>query len=191
MSAEKPLAQPTPLPIRDTTSPIGDDVLREAVEELFVACQQRISRYLVQFVRDRELAADLLQDTFHDALTARGRLADARSKEAWLFGIARNRALRAVRKRQRFDRALRRLGARRADGRDDEEVVAVQELLARTLNAQDRALVLLRYLHDFEAGELAEMTGLAPETVRQRLWRARARLRAAVRTPNNAEGEPR
>jgi RNA polymerase sigma factor (sigma-70 family) len=191
MSAEKPLAQPPPLPIRETTSLIGDEALREAVEELFVACQQRISRYLVQFVRDRELAADLLQDTFHDALTARGHLTDARSKEAWLFGIARNRALRALRKRQRFDGALRRLGARRSHGHDDEEAVAVQDLLARTLNAEDRALVLLRYLHDFEIGELAEMTGLAPGTVRQRLWRARARLRAAVRTPNDAEGESR
>lgn len=191
MSAEKPLAQPMPLPMRDTTSTIGDEALSEAVEELFVACQQRISRYLVQFVGDRELAADLLQDTFHDALTARGQLTDARSKEAWLFGIARNRALRALRKRQRFNGALRRLGARRTDGHDDEEVVAVQDLLTRTLNAEDRALVLLRYLHDFETSELAEMTGLAPETVRQRLWRARARLRTAVAHPTDAEGDPR
>ena len=75
---------------------------------------------------------------------------------------------------------LLRLGAREAATQDDAEVVAVHDLLARTLSPDDRALVLLRYLHDFEVSELAAMTGLTPEAVRQRLSRARARLRAAI-----------
>jgi RNA polymerase sigma factor (sigma-70 family) len=61
----------------------------------------------------------------------------------------------------------------------DEEIVAVRDLLARHLSPEDRALVLLRYLHDFDSRELAEMTGLTSEAIRQRLSRARARLVAA------------
>ena len=158
----------------------SDEASKQAIEELFAACQQRIGRYLVQMVRDRELAADLLQDSFHDALAARGQLHAVRNREAWLYGIARHRALRALRRRRRFGGALLRLGAREAATQDDAEVVAVHDLLARTLSPDDRALVLLRYLHDFEVSELAAMTGLTPEAVRQRLSRARARLRAAI-----------
>jgi RNA polymerase sigma-70 factor (ECF subfamily) len=163
----------------------GDDSAR-AVEALFRECQHRVGRYLVQLVGDRELAEDLLQDTFHDALRSSGQLPGVRNPEAWIFGIARHRALRALRRRRRFFGALRRLDASPAQASGDEELVAVRDLLARTLSAEDSALVLLRYLHGFDAVELATMTGSTPEAVRQRLSRARARLHATVE-----EGGPR
>jgi RNA polymerase sigma-70 factor, ECF subfamily len=158
-----------------------DEALRKAVEELFVGCQRPVGRYLAQLVGDRALAEDLLQDSFHDALRSRAQLPEVRNPEAWLYGIARNRALQAMRKRRRFDRVLRRLIDGRQTSSDDEEVVAVRDLMARHLSPEDRALVLLRYLHDVDTSELAEMTGLTPEAVRQRLSRARARLITAAR----------
>jgi RNA polymerase sigma-70 factor (ECF subfamily) len=135
------------------------------------------------------LAEDLLQDSFHDALRARAQLQGVRNHESWLYGIARNRALQALRKRRRFDRVLHRLGDRLTTSSDDEEIVAVRDLLKRHLSPEDRALVLLRYLHDFDTSELAAMTGLTPEAVRQRLSRARARIVAAHLHDNN-KGEP-
>ena len=158
-----------------------DDPLIALVERLFADCHRRIGRYLVQFLGDRELAADLLQDCFHDALKSRRQLEESSNQEAWLFGIARNRALRALRRRERFERAIRRLGDTRRDAiADDEEIIAIYSLLERTLSPQDRALVLLRYLHDFDATELAEMTNLSADAVRQRLSRAAARVRAEI-----------
>jgi RNA polymerase sigma-70 factor (ECF subfamily) len=156
-----------------------DQALRKTVEELFGACQRRVGRYLAQMVDDRALAEDLLQDSFHDALRSRAQLPGVRNPEAWLYGIARNRALQALRRRRRFARVLYRLGERSTATGYDEEIVAVRDLLARHLSREDRALVLLRYLHDFDSSELAEMTGLTSDAVRQRLSRARARLLAA------------
>jgi DNA-directed RNA polymerase specialized sigma24 family protein len=57
------------------------------------------------------LAEDLLQDSFHDALRSAAQLAEVRNPEAWLFGIARHRALRALRRRRRFGGVLGRLSA--------------------------------------------------------------------------------
>jgi RNA polymerase sigma-70 factor (ECF subfamily) len=162
--------------------------LNHAVEELFVAYQQRIGRYLVQMVADRALAEDLLQDSFHDALRSRAQLPTVRNPEAWLFGIARNRALQALRKQRRFGGALRRLGSRLPAEGEDEEVILVRDLLARHLSAEDRALVLLRYLHDFDSNELAEMTGSTAEAIRQRLSRARSRLISAAQLDDNEKG---
>jgi RNA polymerase sigma-70 factor (ECF subfamily) len=168
------------LPLPDTRSCSGDPAA-ERVGELFAAHELRIGRYLAQMVGDRTLAEDLLQDTFHDALRARDRLHEVRSPEAWLYGIARNRALGALRRRQRFHRALARL--ERGFGwslEEEPDVLAVRELLERSVRPDERALLVLRYLHGFDATELAEMTGRTPDAVRQQLSRARRKLLAAA-----------
>lgn len=150
---------------------------RSSVEALFRAHAPELGRYLVAMVRDRALAEDLLQDTFYDALHAEDRLDAVANERAWLYGIARHRALRALRRGRRFQRMVVRLsGSREPAAEGDEALVALLDLLERELSPELRALVLLRYVHGFQAAELAEMTGLSPEAVRQRLARARARL---------------
>ena len=80
------------------------------VEGLFAANERRLGQFLVQMVRDRALAEDLLQETFMDAYDARDRLASVVSPDAWLFGIARHRALEALRRSRRMHRAVERPG---------------------------------------------------------------------------------
>ena len=155
-------------------------VAEAQVEELFVRLESRLGRYLEQMVRDRTTAEDLLQDTFHDAFRSRDDLVSVENPDAWLFGIARNRALHALRRRRRGRAALQRLRPRapaEAGAPDERELL---DLLARELNPEDRALVLLRYVHGFRAPELAAMTGRSTGSVRKRLSRARAKLVAAV-----------
>ena len=67
--------EPTPRP----AAPAEDT---PAFEELFARCERRLGRFLAQMVRDRQLAEDLLQDTFHDAFRDRGRLATVENDEA-------------------------------------------------------------------------------------------------------------
>jgi RNA polymerase sigma-70 factor (ECF subfamily) len=158
----------------------GEDPAVIAAQALFARCERPIGRFLVQLVGDRSLAEDLLQDTFHDAFRARPQLLAAPNPEAWLFTIARNRALSALRRRRRSIVALARLPRplERSE-REVQEVVALRDLLERHLDAEERALLLLRYLHGFDANELAEMVGVTPEAVRQRLSRSRRKLISA------------
>jgi RNA polymerase sigma-70 factor (ECF subfamily) len=102
----------------------------------------------------------------------------AESQEAWLFGVARHRALSALRGRQRLLAALGRLASREVRAASDllpPDVRGVVELLS-CLAPDDRALVLLRYVHGFDAPELARLTGRSPAAIRKRLERARASL---------------
>ncbi len=149
----------------------------QLIEALFRNCERRLGTFLVQMVGNRTLAEDLLQDSFHDAFRARRSLATVEKPEAWLFGIARNRALAALRRRRRLLGALERLVQRpeRSEA-DDLELLAVRDLLDRHLDPDDRALLILRYLHGFDAAELGAMTNRSPEAIRQRLSRAKARL---------------
>src|SRR4051812_34559083 len=77
--------------------------------DLFRADEQRLGRFLVQLVGDRTLAEDLLQEVFLTALRRETALAAAGDQSAWLFGVARNHALAALRSRRRATRALARL----------------------------------------------------------------------------------
>jgi len=81
-------------------------VAEETVEALFRTCEVRLGRFLAQMVGNRALAEDLLQDSFFGAFGCRDQLGGIESPGAWLFGIARNRALAALRRRQRFRSAL-------------------------------------------------------------------------------------
>lgn len=163
----------------------------DEIERLISLSEVRLGRFLAQMVGNHSLAEDLLQDTYCDAFRLRGQLGEVENPEAWLFGIARNRALAALRRRRRLESALKRLLPRPDPSeRDDLELLALRDLLQRHLEPDDRALLILRYLHGFGATELASMTGRTPEAVRQRLARAKSRLiRAANREsdPSNEE----
>jgi RNA polymerase sigma-70 factor (ECF subfamily) len=147
------------------------------LERLFAAHERRLGQFLVHVVRDRALAEDLLQETFLAAWKARGELDAVENPEAWLFGIARHRALHALRGAQRLRRAVERLGAAAAPV-DEGPALAIDTLalLHRVLGPEDRALVVLAHVHGFSGLELAEMTGRSHAAVRKRLERARTAL---------------
>jgi RNA polymerase sigma-70 factor (ECF subfamily) len=144
---------------------------------VFAANERRLGQFLVQMVRDRALAEDLLQDTFEAALLGADRLAAADDPGAWLFGIARRKALGSLRRSSRMRRAVERLWDRRAaEIRPPILAVEFLDVLERSLSPADRSLVILRYAHDLDATRLGRVTGQSPAAVRKRLERARVAL---------------
>src|SRR6185437_6972090 len=89
----------------------GRAVARAAAtpEALFAAVEGRLGSFLAQLVADRALADDLLGDVFEVAVRQRDELARADDPAAWLFGVARRKALAAHRRRFRARVALERL----------------------------------------------------------------------------------
>src|SRR5918994_1800233 len=118
------------------------------VERLFRESSPGLGAFLVQVVSDRTLAEDLLQDVFVSALRDSEKLAEAQNSEAWLYGIARNHALAALRRRRRRRRAFARLGRERTRAAPDPvEAVALRAHLERHTSREERILLVLRYLH--------------------------------------------
>ncbi len=153
----------------------------ERVESLFRSNERRLGQFLVQMVRDRTLAEDLLQETFEAVLRARDQIDHVDDVDAWLFGIARHRALRSKRGGWRLRRAVDRLGARSERVESERDGIhEVMDVLDRTLTPDDRSLVVLRYVHGFDATALAELTGRSPAAIRKRLERACEALRKEI-----------
>lgn len=76
------------------------DDARERTESLYRAYGPAIHEYLRRRLDDADVALDLLQETFLQAMRRPERLAGAVSPRAWLFGIARNLWRNSLRRRR-------------------------------------------------------------------------------------------
>ena len=71
-----------------------------AVEELYATYRDDLFRYLCSLTHDPAQAEDLLSETFLQALQSAGSFRGQSSEKTWLFGIASNLWLRALRRRR-------------------------------------------------------------------------------------------
>jgi RNA polymerase sigma factor (sigma-70 family) len=162
------------------------DLVRAGSDPAFEAIVERYRRALMRYVSrllPPERAEDVVQQAFVKAYEAMHRDAAELNLRPWLYRIAHNGAVNALRDRalghaelderfdgvERPDQALERtLGLR-------DLVVAVQALPERQRNA-----ILLRELEGRSYGEIAAALGVTDGGVRQLLNRARNSLRAAA-----------
>lgn len=149
--------------------------------EIYRASEADLGRFLISVVRHLSLAEDILQEVWAVAWKDRASLATHPEPRAWLFMVARNRALGELRRSRRASRALLALVSRPEEQASlPFEAIEVLDLLERNLSDADRALFVLRYSHGFPAATLARMSGDSPEAIRKRLSRARAKLADAA-----------
>jgi RNA polymerase sigma-70 factor (ECF subfamily) len=157
-------------------------VLDVGFEDFFRLHEARVGRYLVQITRDRALADDLLQETFLAAFRDRERIPPAgRAQTAWILGVAHHRALHALRGMRRGREAFASLTVTRRRSAPASDAFAMRDLLIRTLAPLDRSIVLLCLVHGYTSDEAADIVGLRPDGVRQRLSRSRVKLEHALK----------
>jgi len=154
---------------------IDDRRLLEHVDFL-----RRLARRLVA---REDQADDLVQDTFAAALASPRR---PRRLRAWLGRIARNRAVSRWRKEHARRDRERASGAGPRAAPGPSEAAAQLELqrriveAVRELDPPYREAIVQRYYYGIDPAALARRLGLPRETVRTRLGRALARLRARL-----------
>lgn len=164
---------------------LGDVLADEVVfRAWYDRSMPRVYGYLFQRCgRDRQLAEELTQQTFTDALRTHRR-ATADDPVAWVIGIARHRLadhFRALERRERgFLRLLSRSPAPDVTWIGDQEPEGVLVESLRHLPAAQRAAVTLRYVDDLPVREVAALLGRSEGAVESLLSRGRETLRRAT-----------
>jgi RNA polymerase sigma-70 factor (ECF subfamily) len=161
----------------------------EAFDALYAHYRPRLFGFLARLAGRRDQAEDLLQETWlRLARSAPGLPADCRLG-AWLFTVARN-LFYSERRRARLDRArlaaLEPAGAEAPSPFDLASASQTERLLERALARvplEQREVLLLVAVERLRPAEAAEVLGIRPEALRQRLHRARAALAAALPVP--------
>lgn len=148
--------------------------------------RDRLGRYAVHMIGDREDAEEALQDSFVRAYRSLARCNDPARFGAWLYGILVNRCrttgARAARRRQMFVHDAEALnGASHPDAVERLEWTdAVERALAR-LTPDHREAFLLKHVEDLEYEEIAELTGDGVSALKMRVKRAREQLQKFLR----------
>jgi RNA polymerase sigma-70 factor (ECF subfamily) len=197
----------------------GDE---EAFEALVRSHSARLIAVAKRILGEEDLARDAVQEAFLNVFRAiDGFNGDARLS-SWLHRIVANAALAKLRKRRRraesflteefgggpdgdpLDRTAAPEGA--SEAADDtlvrhQERALVRDCIAR-MKESHRTVLMLRYIEEFDTEQTARILGVAPNTVKTRLLRARDALRvhierevelasAFLRSPIPAEPEQR
>jgi len=128
--------------------------------------------YLVNTLRDKSLAEDILQNAWLKAIEgiSRYRESDA-GFSAWLFAIARNECRQHWRKSGRevpFDPALH---DKEEASSGQEDKIFLEQVLAK-MSADDRELLRLRYIAGLPLNQIAKILKINGVTVRVRMHRA-------------------
>jgi RNA polymerase sigma factor (sigma-70 family) len=162
---------------------------RAAYARLVDAHRSLVASLALALTRDVAASEDLAQEVFLDAWRRLGQLRNPGSFLPWLRQLTRYRAshARAREVRRRTEQLLDALLDSVADPRpsDVERLVSEEEqsALAAALDAlpaETREVVTLYYREGQSTEQVAQLLSLRPEAVRQRLARARHRLREEV-----------
>lgn len=153
----------------------GDRIAFTAIYDRYA---DRLYDFCAGMLRDRDAAADCVQDVFVIAAAKLGQLEDPERLRAWLYAIARHEALGAL-KRRRRERPSDELPDI-ASGDPDLATVAARHELANLideafggLSDRDRTVYELAYRHGLDGQELADALGVSHTNARTLLGRVR------------------
>jgi RNA polymerase sigma factor (sigma-70 family) len=141
-------------------------------------------RFAMSLTRSESNACDLVQDTFLIWATRGHQLRDARKVKSWLFTTLHRKFLESQRRVVRFphlelEEAEADLPAVEPGLENHLDARAVLDLLGQ-VDAQFQSAVALFYLEDCPYNEIAEILEVPLGTVKSRIARGLAQLRALV-----------
>jgi len=168
---------------------------REVWDRLVRDEHGRIFSLHLRLIGDREVAADLTQETFAEAWRSAGSYSGEAPPRAWLYGVAGN-----------VNRSwLRKQGRREPEDEVDdalpdpeptaEEIAILRERTdlvvsaVRELPETYRRTVAMRYFGGLTGPEIAEVEGVEPGTIRWRIHEANKRLWAMLEPTLGEEGD--
>jgi RNA polymerase sigma factor (sigma-70 family) len=135
----------------------------------------------LKVLKNREDAEEIAQETFIKAYRSIQSF-QAKSKfSTWLFRIAYNTCITAVRKKRFQTTGIEQMGEMEdAEGSygefPEEERVKYLEMALTRLSEDDYTLIILYYYQDQNVEEISQVTGLSESNVKVKLFRARNKL---------------
>jgi RNA polymerase sigma factor (sigma-70 family) len=166
-----------------------------AFDEAYARYHTRLFGFLARVTGRRDIAHDLLQETWIRLAARAADLRDDTQLGAWLFTVARNLSVSFQRWRVLERRGLALLGGHPGSDPSPFELTAAAELERRleaalaALPLRYREVVLLVAVEGLTPQEAAGILGLRPEAMRQRLLRARDMIEKRLATDDVASGE--
>jgi RNA polymerase sigma-70 factor (ECF subfamily) len=169
-----------------------------AFEPLVRRYENRLMGVLMRFVRDRDLARDLAQETFLRVYERLDQFDPSRRFGPWLFRIGVNLSLDYLRKRRRRvwpslfsdSRAERGPDPAVADPREALDLEQEVRRVLESIPEKYRTVLILRDLENFSTSEIAAILHRKEATIRWRLAEARMRFQEFWKRRQGGDAAP-
>jgi RNA polymerase sigma-70 factor (ECF subfamily) len=156
---------------------------RNAFERMYAAYAPRIFRFVVRMVRDETRSEEIVNDVMVEVWKSASRFEGRSSPSTWVLGIARHRALNALRGGRLDTRPLDE-GVEVCDPGEDAEVTADKKSMAVRLRAaldalspEHREVVELTFFQGCSYKEIAAIVRCPENTVKTRMFHAKKKLK--------------
>jgi RNA polymerase sigma-70 factor, ECF subfamily len=145
--------------------------------------------YLARISGDRQLADDLLQESYYRLLKTREVFESDAHRRNYLFRVATNLVHDSRRGTfaRLFDRSVAVTDVAANDASSPERRADVQRALGQ-LKPRERALLWLAYAQGSSHSEIAGVLGLKPASIKLLLFRARRKMAALLEGGRSARG---
>lgn len=171
---------------------------RIAFAEIYDRYADRLHDFCVGMLRDREAAADCVQDVFVTAATKLVQLREPDRLRSWLYAIARSEALARIRarKREQLSEELPDMPSGEADLPTMAARTELADLIRQAsggLSDRDQVVLELAYRQGLDGPELADALGVTPKnanTMVERLRDTIARSLGALLVCRGAKADP-
>ena len=152
---------------------------RMLLTDFILEKQQDFYRFAFSYVKSREAALDVVQDSIVKALSSIDTLRDPSRIKPWFYRILANESVNAYRRVHRFA-PLDEIPEPAAPPVRADETLDLYDALAR-LAPNARVIVQLRFFEDMKLEEIAQATGQNLNTVKSRLYQSLRQLKEWTR----------
>jgi RNA polymerase sigma-70 factor (ECF subfamily) len=166
---------------------------RGAFEALVAKYQKAVFNVALRMTRDRDEAEDVSQTVFLKSYVSLSSYDERFKFFSWLYRIAVNESIRAVKRRQRYlpirEGDLSESPAWEADHSSEEQTARLLAAL-QELKPEQRALVVLKHLEQLSYEEVGQILAIPEKKVKSRLFAARLALKEVLERKGNLLYEP-
>jgi RNA polymerase sigma factor (sigma-70 family) len=175
-------------PDSDVLDLVAKGDMTGALRRLMQRHGDALYRYCRQGLHDATLADDVHQQVFIQAHRDLGRFSRRSTVKTWLFAIARNRVLDAVKSRRRAHAHIATddgtgvpdHGPSAGERIDDDRLQQALALCFERLSVHVQIALLLRFQQGFTFEDMAEVCGEKPGTLQAQVTRALPVLRECI-----------
>lgn len=156
---------------------------REAFRELYIAYHRRLARFLTRLTRHYEIAEEVINDTLWVVWRKAADFRGESRVSTWIMGIAYRRALKALRSRGNALLDSVPIENELLSAPDELGAAETSEwilLAMQRLPTEQRLAIEFAYGYGHSCEEIAAIMDCPVNTVKTRLFHARAKLRALL-----------
>lgn len=169
---------------------------RAAIRLLFRRHHIRVFRFVMRQTGSETMAEDIANDVFLELWKQAPNFEGRSEVSTWLLGIARFKALSALRKRREEPMDDEKAMAM-VDDADTPDVVTMKtdkaaaiRTMVDALGEEHRTVIDLAYYQGKSVTEIAEILNVPPPTIKTRMFYARKKLGEALKRSGHDRGWP-